>query len=651
MLRPSVLLRRFALAGMKLAPAGLALALAPAALAGQSLESLPSVGRSAPGLVWVEVQDRRLLERATLRTVLDRSAYSPGDTARLAVRLVIDPGWHTNSSTPSFENLIATQVEVHPPDGWGQWTVRYPPGSKKAFSFVPVPIDIYEGASTVLASAPVPADALPGGHNLDVLVTYQACDDRQCLAPVTVTVGADLVVAAEGVISEPVEPTLFAEAERAVEAAVGLSFSLGQADGAGGDLRTLVSFLALAFLGGLILNFMPCVLPVLSVKAFGLAKSAAGGNRRRLSVDALATVGGIVFCFLLLAGLAVVARQGGAAAGWGIQFQEPVFVGVLSVALLLFALNLWGLFEIRLPRAIGAASMAVAGGPDSDPTHRATLREAVGTGFLTTLMATPCSAPFLGTALGFALAQPAAVTMGMFTAMGLGMGAPYLAMAAAPGLALRVLPRPGAWMIGFRKVMGFFVLAALLWLLYVLDGLVGPALAAWFQGALLAAALFVWAAANGGRIWKRVAAGAAAISVAGGLWATTWNITPATPDALGVPPGERLIAWEPFNERRVAELLSEGRPVFVDVTADWCITCKVNERLFLETEEVAAAFVNNGVVAMKADWTRRSDAIARYLAGFGRYGIPFHVLYRPGRPPHVFPEFLSGGAIINALGD
>jgi thiol:disulfide interchange protein len=266
-------------------------------------------------------------------------------------------------------------------------------------------------------------------------------------------------------------------------------------------------------------------------------------------------------------------------------------------------------------------------------------------------MATPCSAPFLGTALAFALAQPAGTIFAVFTAVGLGMALPYLVLAAAPRTA-RLLPRPGAWMDSLRKAMGFLLAGAAVWLLYVLGSQVSPERRAWIELAMLGIALLVWLrhrAAAGPRVaMVRRGAGvgvALLVLVALGVGWRAGEVQAAVDgqETAG------LIAWETFDRARAEALAAEGRLVFVDVTADWCFTCKVNERLVLETEPMAAAFARLEVVAMKADWTNRNDEIAAFLEEHGRYGIPFYLLYRPGADPHVFGELISRDGVIRVL--
>ncbi|MFN7973487.1 MAG: thioredoxin family protein [Acidobacteriota bacterium] len=397
---------------------------------------------------------------------------------------------------------------------------------------------------------------------------------------------------------------------------------------------SLAGMLLFAFLGGAILNLMPCVLPVLSLKVFGLLKQA-GEARARVRAGALLTALGILLSFLALAALAIVLRAAGRSAGWGIQFQEPLFVTFLTLVVTLFALNLWGLFELHAP---GAISRIASLGP------RAGAAGHVASGFFATLLATPCSAPFLGTSIAFALSQPAPRVIATFTAVGTGMAAPYLLLAIAPG-ALRILPKPGAWMESLRRVLGFFMAATAVWLLYVLSGQVDPAGVATVEIGLLGMGLAATLARGGSRR-------AMAILVAGLLVASTGAMTAAHLFRTSARPGETAASssgWVPFDRSRVEELVSQGVPVFVDVTADWCFTCKANERLVLARADVAAAFSAKEVVTMRADWTSRDPAIAAYLASFDRYGIPFYVYYAPSRPPRLLPEVLTPGTVLDAL--
>jgi suppressor for copper-sensitivity B len=398
--------------------------------------------------------------------------------------------------------------------------------------------------------------------------------------------------------------------------------------------------LLVAVAGGLILNAMPCVLPVLSLKVFGLVRSAAHG-RREVVRGTLATAAGILVSFWALAAVAVAAQAAGSAVGWGVQFQRPGFVTFLLVIMTLFCLNLWGLFEITLTPSL--AQLGTAGAREGLAGH-------FGSGLFATLMATPCSAPFLGTAIGFALAQPAGIIFAIFTAVGVGLALPYLVLAAAPAAA-RLLPRPGAWMETLRGVLGFVLSCSVVWLLYVLGAQVSPERLALVEIGLVLIALCTWAhhrAAHG-----RPAARAAVVATAVAAMATVGLAAMGTGGGAARIADQTgsggLIHWVAFDRGRAEAIAAGGQLVFVDVTADWCFTCKVNERLILDTPEVAAAFASHHVLPMRADWTNRNDEIGRFLAEHGRYGIPFYLLYRPGRDAFVFSELPTKAAIITAL--
>jgi suppressor for copper-sensitivity B len=569
----------------------------------------------------------------------DRTAYGPGAPARVAALVTIEPGWHVNSHQPSFEYLIPTVLELELPKGWPPGRIRYPAAKMKTFSFETRPLAVYDGDVVIVAQLQLPKGTANGTYPLHASLRYQACNDSQCLPPVTSQAEIQLKVEPGG---KPRQADLFtppaaAEGSGPVAAA---ATEATRPKPAGNLALTLL----LAVLGGLILNAMPCVLPVLSLKVFGLVRSA-GQGRAEVVRGALATSAGILASFLALGLAAVSFRAAGAAVGWGVQFQHPGFVAFLAVVVVLFCLNLWGLFEIPLPQRL-----ARLGGLGTGSGPREGLAGHFFSGLFATLMATPCSAPFLGTAIGFALAQTAPVVMAVFLALGVGMALPYLLVAAAPGIA-RFLPRPGAWMETVRGVMGFLLAAAAVWLFYVLSSQVAPEQLAAVQLGLLGIALFTW-------IQHRVASGRALRGMAGaGIAAaiaiTLFAATTATGAAgtRGVRRGEAtqpagLIPWVAFDRARAESLARGGQLVFVDVTADWCFTCKVNERLVLDTPEVARAFQDHGVVPMRADWTNRDDRIGAFLAEHGRYGIPFYLLYRPGRDPHVFSELPSRDALV-----
>jgi suppressor for copper-sensitivity B len=390
------------------------------------------------------------------------------------------------------------------------------------------------------------------------------------------------------------------------------------------DPATLATMLGLALLGGLILNLMPCVLPVLSLKLLA-ALPREGQSLRAVRRGFLGTAFGIVLSFAGLAVATIIAKASGAAFGWGVQFQDPLFLIFLAALLILFACNLWDLFEVPLPRAVAAR---VERGPLGG----------IATGAFATLLATPCSAPFLGTALGFALAAGAPEIAAIFLTLGIGMALPYLAVAAVPALA-RALPRPGRWMIYLRWVLGVLLLGTAIWLLVILGGELGTRAALALALLLGFAALALIVLREPIARWSLVA-----IALAAGFAVPAFSPLPLAAAATATGP------WQPFDPAAISGLVRDGHVVLVDVTADWCLTCKVNERLVLDSAPVRGALAQPSLVAMRADWTRPNPAIAAYLGRFGRYGIPFNAVYGPAAPGGLpLPELLTVGTVTEAL--
>lgn len=399
---------------------------------------------------------------------------------------------------------------------------------------------------------------------------------------------------------------------------------------------SLFSILAVALLGGLILNVMPCVLPVLSLKLLGTIRNG-GQSRAHLRASFLAAAAGIIVSFLGIAGALTALKAAGQTVGWGLQFQEPAFIAGMAVIVTLFACNMFGLFEVPLPRFI--ANMASGRlGPDVN------LAGHFITGVFATLLATPCTAPFLGTAVGFALTGDAATTFSIFLALGLGLALPYLAAAATPGFAAR-LPKPGRWMIVIKQALALPLVTTAVWLLLVLAAQTGwePAGAVAALLVLIALCLYVRARAPfSRRRWALPAVTALAFA------------SIALPDltGTGAPRAAAVhdgIAWRGFDRDEIKSDVAQGKTVFVDVTADWCLTCQANAKLVLAQDRIAGR-LNAQAVPMRADWTRPNPDISAYLAQYGRYGIPFNVVYGPYAPKGiVLPELLSAGDVARAL--
>lgn len=394
---------------------------------------------------------------------------------------------------------------------------------------------------------------------------------------------------------------------------------------AGGSAWTLWALALLgAFTGGVLLNLMPCVFPVLSLKALAIAESA--GEPARLRRHGLLYTLGVLIGFASLGAGLLLLRALGEAVGWGFQLQQSWFVGLLALVMFLLGLSLQGYF------AIGTRLMGIGSGLASDGD-----RGAFFTGLLACVVASPCTAPFMGAALGLAATLPAAPAMAVFLALGFGMAFPLLALSMTPALARR-LPRPGAWMESFKQAMAFPLYATALWLLWVLAHQAGPDRMILVLAAALLAVFLIWL----GRIapkWR-------ALRLAGWPLAVLLAAWPGG-ESVQAP---RLALGEPFSETRLAELLAQGRPVLVNMTADWCITCKVNERVALSGERFASALSQHGVHYLVGDFTREDPAIARYLARFGRNGVPLYVLYPAGGgEPALLPQLLTPRLVEEAL--
>jgi suppressor for copper-sensitivity B len=412
------------------------------------------------------------------------------------------------------------------------------------------------------------------------------------------------------------------DGERALEAVATPSAGPPEA-----DFGRLLGILPLALLGGFILNFMPCVLPVLSIKLLGVVEQG-GRSRPALRRGFLASAAGVIVSFLALASAMVGLKAAGVAVGWGVQFQQPLFLVFMVVLLTVFACNLWGLVEVPLPSWLAAL------GTRGDDTS---LLGNFAVGAFATLLATPCSAPFLGTAIGFALAAGPLEIFAIFLALGIGLAAPYLAVALAPRLAMG-LPRPGRWMLMLRRVLGLALAATAAWLVSVLVTQIGGVAALAVAGLMVAAAAALWRLSAPGL--RRVVPAVLLIA------AFIVPVTAAAPPARSAGDG----FWHDFDRGEIDTLVRGGTIVFVDVTADWCLTCKVNKELVIDTPSMRRRLEAPGVVAMRADWTRPSDAISAYLRSFGRYGIPFNAVYGPGAPRGIaLSEILTADQVLAAL--
>jgi thiol:disulfide interchange protein/DsbC/DsbD-like thiol-disulfide interchange protein len=403
-------------------------------------------------------------------------------------------------------------------------------------------------------------------------------------------------------------------------------------------------FLLFGFLGGLILNLMPCVLPVISLKIFGFVQQA-GQSRQKILRSGIAFTIGIFAWFIALAILLISLKGAGRDVTWGgFQFTNPYFVLALSVIVLVFALNLFGVFEVSLPQSVTRGLLSTS--------ERKDLLGSFFQGVFATVLATPCTAPFLGTALGFAFTQSAAIILAMFIAIAAGMSAPYLLLSAQPAW-LRFLPRPGPWMVHVKQFMGFLLLATLLFLLYVVGAQRGLEGAIWASCFLLVISVACWM--KGAFVVPTVPAVKRTVVfvlmlllvIGSGAYFIGDKFQSAK---IASTDSQIRGDWQPFTPERLQTELEQGRTVFVDFTAAWCLTCKFNEASVLEAQDVREAFQRHGIVKLKADWTNGDPVITKLLQQFGRPGVPLYVLYpAKNEEPIVFPEVLTKGMILDKL--
>jgi thiol:disulfide interchange protein/DsbC/DsbD-like thiol-disulfide interchange protein len=410
--------------------------------------------------------------------------------------------------------------------------------------------------------------------------------------------------------------------------------------GRSGNFGLLLS-LAFAFLGGLILNLMPCVLPILAIKALALA-NVAHKDRREAAREGFAYGIGAILSFVALGGLLVALRAGGQAIGWGFQLQEPAAVAGFALVIFAVGLNLSGVFEFSGGITAGDALTRRGG--------------AVGsffTGVLAVAVAAPCTAPFMAAALGYALTQSAAAALLVFLTLGLGFALPFVLIGLSPALQ-RVLPKPGAWMLVFKQLLAFPMYAAAAWLVWVLAQEAGSQALVAVLGAmiLLAFAAWAWTASrNAVSRWRVIGGVFAALGLIGALASLPAIHATAAPPAMTIASQTAGIASQPYSATKLAQLRGENRPVFVDATAAWCITCLVNEKVALSNARVRRAFAARRVAYLVADWTSRNPEITALLAANGRSGVPLYLYYAPGAAnPVVLPQILTEDDVLKAVG-
>lgn len=596
------------------------LALLAVSVSGQSI-SLDS------GLAGAGGDEKAALVTSTL--IPEVTSAAPGAAFRVAVKLEHAKGAHTYGKELPPEIIgKPTRLVWTLPEGWKMdelpWPAVHPfKGVDGSAS------EGYEGTVYLPAALTPPANAAAGSKaELQVKVDGLVCDDKSCMPfkqelKVTITLAAQAVNdAGQAAVFEKLPPLKKKSAEAAVTTSV----------------ETPTAFLFIlfsAFIGGLILNIMPCVFPVLGIKIVGIVQQA-GEDRRQVVLHGLIYTLGILLSFWVLGGLVVALGK-----GWGFQLQSAGFNYGLAAFFLIFGLNMAGVFEI------GASAVGV--GADLQTKHG--LGGSFFSGLLATLVSTPCSAPFLGTALGFAVKLPAPQAMLLFTLIGLGLASPFLLLSAFPKL-VKVLPRPGAWMESFKQGMSFLLFGTVFYMLWVLTGMVEGLPLLWLMLGLVLVALGCWIYGRWSLPHKPartrfLAVALALAAAAGGLW-LGW---PGKQEKkhVAVPVFENGLLWEPWSEAKVSDLLAAGKPVYIDYTAKWCLTCQVNKRVYRDPQ-IQELFQKHGVVAVKADYTNEDAAIKKSFEALGKGAVPVNVLHIPGvKEPQVLPELLTVDNVGAAL--
>ena len=541
---------------------------------------------------------------------------APIAAARAALPRPLE-GWKTTA-----EGKGATiDVRLVPPAGAGD------PGALQFFSFAESRIE-----PSALQRTRREGDA----YVLTLPVSYNLAGSPGRLAGVLTSANGLSPSVRAATVDVPIAGAVRAGAKPALGTAPVLNLDSPPAE-SGLSLALAIAF---AFIGGIALNLMPCVFPVLSLKVLGFATH--NDSKAALRKEAFAFAAGVVVTFVALGLVLAALRTAGEQLGWGFQLQSPAVVTALAALFFVIALNLSGVFEFAQIAPSGIAEL----------TAKNRTVDALVSGVLAVLIASPCTAPFMGAALGYAISGSTIVTLVVFVALGIGMAIPYVTLALLPGWR-RLLPRPGPWLLRFKQVLAFPMYATVIWLAWVLgaqrdnDAVVRLLLALLCLGF----ALWTWriVRTGGARPW-----GIAGVAALAGSAALAWPLFTADADAAQSAASTRRVPagdadWQPYTPARVADLAASGRPVFVDFTAAWCVTCQVNKRLVLNTRDVRAAFAQKNVALVRADWTRRDPDITRALSALGRTGVPVYVLYPPGGKPVLLPEVLQQQTVLEAI--
>lgn len=579
--------------------------------------------------------------------------YSAGalkDSGKLTVWVTIPEKWHVNANEVTDEFLKPSSIEVKA-EGIEFGDVVWPKPIKEYNEALELEILTFRGEFKIEIPVKAVADKYDS-LGTEATFHYQACDNSICLAPASKTIS--LSENAAGAKSSNVNSSAKKnDSENEVAANKrgneNLEASTTEAAENSAASAGIIALLFFAFLGGIILNLMPCVLPVLSLKLFSLIKQA-GESRGRLLALGGATTAGILASFWVLAAVVAAVKAGGGSAGWGMQFQSAGFIAFMVVILTAFAMSFFGVFEVWLPWG-ATTKMDEAG-------HKAGFAGAFFTGALLVLLSTPCSAPFLGTAMGFAFAQTTPVLFLFFTAAGLGLALPYMLVSAFPKI-LKVFPKPGPWMVKLQKVMGVLLLASVAWLLWIVNEQAGTAGVGMFAivvfTSVACSVLLGKFAPPGVAFGREVAGFGLSVIVIAALWFAV--ISPryesAASEKFNARMQEQMTAdgWYRYSPALIEEFAKAKRTIFIDATADWCLTCKTNEAAVLNRDEFRRAMDSLNVALVKADWTRETPEVNALLRSMGKSGVPAYAIYPAGDATKkiVLPELLTTAAIVENI--
>jgi thiol:disulfide interchange protein DsbD len=601
-------------------------------------------------------------EYVSARLIADTTAIQPGLPFHLGVELSMQPGWHTYYKEPGDVGM-ATKIDWLFPPGFSAKSLKWQKPTR--IDEAGIVSYVYSGRTLITAEIDPPAKLTPDSVvPITAKVRWLSCNNI-CLpggsevkleipvaggkkgGPNKINVEDFRLANFDGPVSEISQGSAPAETKTNI-----LKDKLTVA-GTTDHSMGLLGYLALAFVGGMILNFMPCVLPVVAIKVIGLLEQAKQDNAK-VRLLGLIFSAGIISSFLLLAAIVIGFQSAGHELGWGFQFQYPPFVLVMATIVLVFALALFGQLNLSVDAG------------QKECTMMSEKKGMIGTffkGVLATILSTPCTAPFLGTALGFAFVQPFYIVLAIFLAVGLGMSLPYLLLTMNPDW-MKFLPKPGTWMEKLKEAFGFVLLATVAWLVSIFGNQVGVDGLARMLYFLLVVALAVWFANRFSDLsssnQRRMIVQGSALAMVGIsfyfcflLQPNLLDATHSTPQESAAPaasPGNET-SWRPFSVDKLNESLNSGKTVFVDFSAKWCLTCQLNEAAVLRSKEIEDKFKTLHVVRYLADWTNQDPAITDLLRKFGRSGVPLYVIFPAKSPnsPIVLPELIDKSLVLAKL--